>query len=36
MEIHNLLDVKSRTECRLTVFTIDKDLLQKPQSDPVV
>nr|DAN17437.1 MAG TPA: hypothetical protein [Caudoviricetes sp.] len=20
MEIHNLLDVKSRTECRLTVF----------------
>ena len=36
MEIHNLLDVKSRTECRLTVFTIDKDILQKPQSDPVV
>ncbi len=29
MEIHNLLDVKSRTECRLTVFTIDKDILQK-------
>lgn len=36
MEIHNLLDVKSRSECRLTVFTIDKDILQKPQSDPVV
>ena len=36
MEIHNLLDVKSRTECRLTVFTIDTDILQKTQSDPVV
>ena len=36
MEIHNLLDVKSRTECRLTVFTIDKEKKKKTQSDPVV